>query len=161
PGQGRGQFHRDQPQLQFVVREGGRQVGRGGRLQPCRAHRDSPRRKHEASGSYRVIEPVTAIVLAAQRDGQLDPLAAEAGVSHKCRVPIGGRPLLAHVLDALARTEGVARIRISVEAGAQELLGRVALTSGVQGVPVDFVTSEATITDSIYAASRGGDAPYL
>lgn len=108
-----------------------------------------------------MIEPVTAIVLAAQRDGQLDPLAAEAGVSHKCLVPIGGRPLLAHVLDALARTEGVARIRISVEAGAQELLGRVALTSGVQGVPVDFVTSEATITDSIYAASRGGDAPYL
>ena len=46
---------------------------------------------------------LTVIVLAAQRGGRLDPLAAEAGVSHKCLVPIGGRPLLAHVLEALDR----------------------------------------------------------
>jgi hypothetical protein len=37
--------------------------------------------------------PFTAIILAAQRAGQLDPLAAEAGVSHKCLVPIVGAGL--------------------------------------------------------------------
>ena len=73
------------------------------------------------------VPPVTpptfdAIILAAQREGRLDPLAAEAGVSHKCLVPIGGRPLLAHVLEAIAGVEGLARIRISVEPGAETAL---------------------------------------
>ena len=46
----------------------------------------------------------TAIVLAAQRAGRLDPLAERAGVSHKCLVPIGGVPLITHVLTTLARS---------------------------------------------------------
>ena len=70
-------------------------------------------------------------ILAAQRDGKLDPLAAEAGVSHKCLVPIGGRPLLAHVLDALARVERVGAVRIVVEPGAEARLRTIAVASGL------------------------------
>lgn len=42
----------------------------------------------------------TLLVLAGKRDGRIDPLAHQAGVSHKCRVPIQGKPLLQWVLEA-------------------------------------------------------------
>ena len=39
----------------------------------------------------------TVLVLAAQRAGVVNPLAERAGVSHKCIVPICGKPLIVHV----------------------------------------------------------------
>jgi GTP:adenosylcobinamide-phosphate guanylyltransferase len=105
-----------------------------------------------------MAEPFTVIVLAAQREGRLDPLAAEAGVTHKCLVPIGGRPLLAHVLAALAEVDGIESVRIAVEPGAEALLRPIAQASGL---PVTFVASAETITDSIYAAAAGADGPLV
>ncbi len=102
----------------------------------------------------------TAIVLAAQREGRLDPLAAKAGVSHKCLVPIGGRPLIAHVLDALGAAGQVDRVRISVEASAQ-----AAISEAIAAVPrkakVEFVAAAATITDSVYEAASGQAGPFI
>ena len=92
------------------------------------------------------------VVLAAQRDGRLDPLAAEAGVTHKCLVPIGGLPLLAHVLSALAEVGDIDSIRISVEDGAADRLRPIAALSGL---PVDFVTAADNIADSVYRAAEG------
>jgi GTP:adenosylcobinamide-phosphate guanylyltransferase len=100
----------------------------------------------------------TIIVLAAQRGGRLDPLAAAAGVSHKCLVPIQGRPLLAHVLAALAELDGVDSIRIAVEPGAEEMLRPIAQASGL---PVAFVAAAETITDSVYAAAAGTAGPLV
>ena len=100
----------------------------------------------------------TIVILAAQREGRLDPLAAEAGVSHKCLVPIGGRPLLAHVLEAFAGLEGIDGVRIAVEEGASEALSPIALASGL---PVSFTPSAATITDSVYAAAAGSEGPLV
>lgn len=106
-----------------------------------------------------MAEPLfTIIVLAAQRGGRLDPLAAEAGVTHKCLVPIGGRPLLAHVLDALARVEGAGAVRISVEAGAEERLRPIAAASAL---PVAFVAAAGNIADSVYAAAEGAPGPVV
>jgi GTP:adenosylcobinamide-phosphate guanylyltransferase len=105
-----------------------------------------------------MAEALTIIVLAAQRDGRLDPLAAEAGVSHKCLVPIGGRPLLAHVLAALAEVEGIESVRIAVEPGADEQLRPIAAASGL---PVAFVAAADSITDSVYAAAAGADGPLV
>ncbi|MGQ0659343.1 NTP transferase domain-containing protein [Sphingosinicella sp.] len=101
---------------------------------------------------------VRVIVLAAQRDGKLDPLAAEAGVSHKCLVPIGGRPLLAHVLDALARVERVAEVRIVVEQGAEARLKQVAVASGVMA---GFAEAANNIADSVYAGAAGAAGPVV
>lgn len=101
----------------------------------------------------------TAIVLAAQREGRLDPLAAEAGVSHKCLVPIRGRPLIAHVVDALAGADGLARIRVSVEAG-QEAALREAIGEAAP-VPVEFVAAAQSIPDSLYAATRDDPGPFV
>ena len=102
-----------------------------------------------------------AIVLAAQREGRLDPLAEKAGVTHKCLVPIGGRPLLAHVLDALAGVEGLERVRIVVEPGAEVKLRTVAGANGELGVPVEFVPAAASITDSVWAGAEGLDGPFV
>jgi CTP:molybdopterin cytidylyltransferase MocA len=95
---------------------------------------------------------IRVIVLAAQRDGQLDPLAAEAGVSHKCLVPIGGRPLLAHVLDALSRVERVDEVRIVVERGAEARLAQVAVAAGMMA---RFAEAADNIADSVYAGAAG------
>ncbi|HEV2817261.1 MAG TPA: NTP transferase domain-containing protein [Allosphingosinicella sp.] len=105
-----------------------------------------------------MAERFTVIILAAQRDGRLDPLAAEAGVSHKCLVPIGGRPLLAHVLAALAEVDGIESVRIAVEPGADAALRPLAAASGL---PVAFVPAADTITDSVYAAALGSKAPLV
>jgi len=48
-----------------------------------------------------------AVVLAGQRDGLVDPLAAAAGATQKCLVRIGGLPLIAHVVKALLNEAGV------------------------------------------------------
>lgn len=100
----------------------------------------------------------TVLILAADREGRLDPLAAEAGVTHKCLVPIAGRPLLAHVLAAFAEVEGVAEIRISVEPDAEERLREIAAASGLS---VTFVAAAANIADSVYAGAAGANGPIV
>lgn len=101
----------------------------------------------------------TVVVLAAQRNGQLDPLAAEAGVTHKCLVPIGGRPLLAHVLSALGQVGGdIESIRISVEDGAADRLRPI--VAGFS-LPVSFVTAADNIADSVYRAAEGATGPVV
>lgn len=100
----------------------------------------------------------TAVVLAAQREGRLDPLAAAAGVSHKCLVPIGGKPLIAHVIEALTEVRGLGHVRVSVEPDAETAL-RAAI--GEVRVPLEFVPAAATIPDSLYAAAEGDDGPFV
>ena len=106
----------------------------------------------EADGGF------TIVILAAQREGRLDPLAAAAGVSHKCLVPIGGRPLLAHVLEAFAGLKGIESVRIAVEPGAAESLSPIALESRL---PVTFIASADNIADSVYAAATGSEGPLV
>lgn len=105
--------------------------------------------------------PFAVAVMAAQRDGRLDPLAAEAGVSHKCLVPIGGAPLLEHVLRALAGAEGIARVRIAVEPQAVEALSAVPGARGEFGVPVAFVPAAANLADSVHACAAGVEEPLV
>jgi GTP:adenosylcobinamide-phosphate guanylyltransferase len=103
----------------------------------------------------------TAIVLAAQRSGRLDPLADRFGVTHKCLVPIAGKPLLEHVLRALVQVPGLSRIHISIETDAMEAVRALPVANGEFGVEVDFVPSAPTLTDSIYAAAHRVDEPIL
>jgi GTP:adenosylcobinamide-phosphate guanylyltransferase len=101
----------------------------------------------------------TAIILAAQRDGKLDPLAERAGVTHKSLAPILGRPLLNYVLDALMAVPGLSRIRICIEPQAVEAVR--AITDAVTGMPVDFVAAKSTITESAYASAEGVAEPMV
>lgn len=99
-----------------------------------------------------------AVVLAAQRAGQIDPLAAQAGITHKCLVPIGGRPLIAHVVAALQATPRIGRLRIVVEPEVVESI-RSLLTEGP--VPVEFIASATNLVDSVYNATRDVDQPTI
>ena len=56
----------------------------------------------------------TALVLAGRRGGE-DPLARAAGVSHKCLIPVGGRPMLVRVLTALAGCRAIGLIGVSID----------------------------------------------
>lgn len=105
-----------------------------------------------------MAERYRVVVLAAQRGGTLDPLAAEAGVTHKCLVPIGGLPLLAHVLSALGEVGDIDSVRISVEDGAAEQLRPIAALSGL---PVEFTTAADNIADSVYRAAEGAAGPVI
>lgn len=98
------------------------------------------------------------IVLAAQRAGVIDPLAAEASVSHKCLVPIEGAPLIAHVVAALRTTPGLGRLRIVVEAAAAADI-RCLLPD--HAVPVEFVAAADNLADSVHAACGDLDQPII
>ena len=72
-----------------------------------------------------------------------------------------GRPLISHVLDALAGSASVGRIRISVEPSAQSAIGDIVAHNPGQAARIDFVPAAETITDSIYAAAQGQDGPFI
>jgi GTP:adenosylcobinamide-phosphate guanylyltransferase len=103
-------------------------------------------------------EPFTAIILAAQRAGVVDPLAAEAGVSHKCVVPIAGKALIAHVVDALQQTPGLQRLRIVVEPDVVPAI-RALLPQGA--IAPEFVPSTDNLADSVHAGAHGVTGPFL
>lgn len=56
-----------------------------------------------------------AVVMAAQRTGVVNELAADAGVSHKCLIEMDGKMLIEHVLDALDASPEVALITVSID----------------------------------------------
>jgi len=107
-------------------------------------------------GSTLPPEGFAAIVLAAQRPGVVDPLAAAAGLSQKCLVPVEGMPLIAHVVRALFATPGLHALRVSVEPEVVPML-RAALPEG--SCPVEYVPSAANLADSVHQATLGLDGP--
>jgi GTP:adenosylcobinamide-phosphate guanylyltransferase len=99
----------------------------------------------------------SAIVLAGKRDGRLDPLAANAGVSHKCLVPVAGKPMLLHVLEALDASPGVARIVVSID--APEILAPLIRHLGSGRILVE--RSAPNLVDSVIGAADASAPPFL
>src|SRR5687768_12996727 len=105
--------------------------------------------------------PVTIILLAGQRAGVVNPLAERAGVSHKCLVPIAGRPLIAHVLDTVTAVPAVNEVRISLEPEAHEAVARIAAEFAGRGAPIRLLPNARTIVDSVNAAAGGDPGPFV
>lgn len=103
---------------------------------------------------------ITALVLAGKRDGVLDPLAAAAGVTHKCLVPIAGRPLIAHVVDALAASRQVATILVSIDSAAA-LAGVPEVQALIRQQRLRLVDAQPNLVDSIVDALRDARFPAL
>lgn len=100
------------------------------------------------------------LILAGKRDGTLDPLAAEAGVSHKCLVPIAGKPLIAHVLATALALPGLDRVLISTDdADALRTVPAIREAEG-QG-RLEMVAARANIADSIFAAGAVAGFPLV
>lgn len=100
----------------------------------------------------------TVIVLAAQRNGKIDPLAERAGVSHKCLVPTAGKPLLTHVLDALNEVEAIGEIRIVIEPTA---VAEVEPLTQEAGAPIRFVPAADNLADSVHAGAGDLEGPFV
>lgn len=103
----------------------------------------------------------TAVVLAAQRAGMVNPLAERAGVSHKCLAPIAGKALIVHVMDVLAQCPEVARVRVMVEPDGQEALEPAMAPYRERGLPVDLVSSSENIVESVLSGVEGQEAPFV
>jgi GTP:adenosylcobinamide-phosphate guanylyltransferase len=106
--------------------------------------------------------PMTLIILAAQRTGIVNPLAEAHGVSHKCLVPICGKPLISHVLDTANAMDDVGLIRISVEADTHAALEPLLQPyRAASGKTIDLVSSQPGIADSVLGAIAGQAGPFV
>lgn len=104
--------------------------------------------------------PLTALVLAGKRDGTLDPLAAAAGVTHKCLVPVFGRAMIEYPLETLSRCEGVGRILVAIDDAA--ILDGLPFVQGLREAGrLEFVKAELHLVESVVAAARQADFPLL
>ena len=103
---------------------------------------------------------VTALIMAGKRSGALDPLAAEAGVSQKSVVPVGGKPMIEHVVDALARCDRVGEIRIvaheAEEIAAIPLVAKLIGESRLVMRPGAF-----NLVDSVLSGAEGAAYPLI
>lgn len=99
-----------------------------------------------------------ALILAGKRDGALDPLALAAGVGHKCVVPVAGRPMIAHVIDALLAAPVIERILISID-DVHALDGITEVEQGIALGRIQIVGAERNLVDSIFSALRGARFP--
>jgi GTP:adenosylcobinamide-phosphate guanylyltransferase len=107
-----------------------------------------------------VAGSTSAVVMAGRREGVVDPLAADAGLDDKCIVPVAGRPMIGHVLAALAATPAIGRIVVSLndpslldgvpEARALRAEGRLLVTA-----------ARANLVDSLLAAIDEASFPVL
>ena len=108
-----------------------------------------------ATRGYRLV------VLAAQRKGEIDPLAACYNISHKCLVPMRGRPLIAHVVQTAAAYPAVQDVVISVERDAFDAVLRATASPLRCSAPVRCVAAAGNIADSVLAAAEGHDGPLI
>lgn len=104
---------------------------------------------------------LTVAILAAQRVGIINPIAARFGVSHKCLAPICGRPLIAWVFDTVAATPGVSRVRIAIEADGQAGVEPLTQPLRAAGIAVDFVPAADNLADSVIACAQGVAGPLI
>lgn len=99
------------------------------------------------------------LILAGRREGHIDPLAAEHGLNDKALVPVAGRPMLAHVLDAAAASKAE---RIFISTHNPDLLDALA-DPIVQtlGDRLTLVKSADNLADSVLHVADLCDFPLL
>ena len=103
---------------------------------------------------------VSALVLAGKRDGRLDPLAQKAGVALKCLVPVAGKALIAHVVEALEKSPEIGGIWIV--AGQEHEIERSLAHAGVGATkPRRYVEPSHNIVDSVLAGAGQIDGPIM
>ncbi len=102
----------------------------------------------------------TAVVMAGRREGAVDPLAEAAGLSDKCLVPVGDRPMIGHVLASLAASPAIGRIIVSInDTGLlDDLADARALRAEGRLITV---AARANLVDSLLAAVEQARFPIL
>ena len=104
--------------------------------------------------------PVRLIVLAGQGRTPRDGLAQRFSVSHKCLVPLGGKPMIAHVLQTAAAHPRIASLVVSIEPEAFEPVYDVLTTLPGRGT-IRLAPAKANIADSVAEAAAGWEGRIL
>lgn len=113
------------------------------------------------TGGHRPTEaPIRMIVLAGRDPRGTDALAQHFGMTHKCLVPLAGRPLVAHVLQTAAVHPAVESLAISVEREAFDDLFDVLSQLPGRGI-AKLVEARENLVDSVLAAAEGWNGPLL
>lgn len=100
--------------------------------------------------------PFSAVILAADRSAG-DPVAAAAGVPGKSLVPIGGKPMVLRVLDALAESQQVG-YRLLCGPPADALGQLPELQARIDNVNLGWIQNQATpSTSAVYALQTLAD----
>lgn len=103
---------------------------------------------------------MTAILLAGRRNGSTDPLAADAGVTHKCLVPVAGQAMLLHVVEALVANRRIGEIRVVIEDPAL-LASLPSLRGLLHSGRLIGVEARPNLVDSVLAGAEGAAFPLL
>lgn len=112
------------------------------------------------SGDMMQSGKMSAIILAGRREGRIEPLAALHGQTEKCLVPISGRPLIEHVIQALVESPRVGRIIVSINDPA--LLSTLPLAARfMREGRLVAVKARGNLADSVFDAARLADFPLL
>jgi GTP:adenosylcobinamide-phosphate guanylyltransferase len=102
-----------------------------------------------------MTQPVAALVLAGSRPGS-DPLLSGTGLATKALLPIGGKPMLAHVLQALSDAPRVGPITVVAQNTSALAADRSIAQAAAQ---VEWRDAAGSIADAVRFALGHADGP--
>jgi hypothetical protein len=103
----------------------------------------------------------TALVLAARRPDEQNPLSLAEGVTHKCLIDMGGMPMIARVIRTIALCPEIGTILISTD-DSSSLSGISPLDDLVSRGRLKFVRAGDNLFQSVkQALPRGTEYPVL
>ncbi len=91
--------------------------------------------------------------MAARRPGTLDPLVEMTGVSHKCMIPINGKPLLERVVDSLLNSGSINKIYVCIDDGSVVRSSQI-LSDLIDKGQLVITPARANLADSVLAAAK-------
>jgi GTP:adenosylcobinamide-phosphate guanylyltransferase len=100
-------------------------------------------------------QQISTLVLAGSRPGS-DPLLEGTGLPSKALLPIGGRPMLAHVLEALSAASSVGPITV-VAQNTSALTGDPAIAQAARAV--QWREADGSIADAVREAIEHAQGP--
>lgn len=104
------------------------------------------------------IDQPSLLILAGKRDGKVDPFAESFGVTHKCVVPVAGKPMIEWVLDAAEATGWPVMVSLDAPVLLDEIgAARRMIAEG----RLLFVKPDVNIVESVLAAARQADFPLM
>lgn len=107
-----------------------------------------------------MTQKVTALIMAGKRSGILDPLAERAGVNQKCVVPVGGKPMIQHVVEAVSACDRIGQIHI-VAHEPEEIAAIPIVAELVSAGRLVFKPGAFNLVDSVFAGAEGAEFPLL
>ena len=102
-----------------------------------------------------------AVLLAAQRPGVVNPLAARHSVSHKCIIPIVEIPLLERVLQTLTTHQGCRTIHLIIEESGWDAAQAILAKFADNGPTIVQVAPDTNIAESALRGCKNGQPPFI